>query len=264
MILSYVYKLTHRETGEFYIGFRKSNKIKSELDLGFKYFSSSKHVKKLGFENFNIEIIAEFFKWEDAYEFEQELIKENWNNPLILNKHYFKNNSSIFKMNSKNHPNYKKPLSEETKRKIGEKNKISLKGKKLSDITKEKIRVASKGKNNHFYGKRHSENTRNKIRIKNSGNNHPMYGKHLSEITKEKLKILNSGINNPMYGKHLSDETKKKIGSKIKKFSQTEEIEICILHIAGFSLKEIHMLYNKASTKTIRKTFNKIKNKWQL
>lgn len=29
MILPYVYKLTHKETGAFYIGFRSANKVQS-------------------------------------------------------------------------------------------------------------------------------------------------------------------------------------------------------------------------------------------
>lgn len=49
----------------------------------------------------------------------------------------------------KNHPNYGKHLSEETKRKIGEK---SL-GRCHSEETKRKISKANSGKNNAYYGK---------------------------------------------------------------------------------------------------------------
>ena len=44
----YVYKITHKETNQFYIGFRCANKVQANLDLGFKYFTSSKAVKELG------------------------------------------------------------------------------------------------------------------------------------------------------------------------------------------------------------------------
>lgn len=47
MNLPYVYKLTHKETNQFYIGYRSANRVKSEFDLGFKYFSSSKIIKKI-------------------------------------------------------------------------------------------------------------------------------------------------------------------------------------------------------------------------
>ena len=48
-ILPYVYKLTHKETGQFYIGYRKANKVQSYCDIGIVYFSSSKEIEKLGF-----------------------------------------------------------------------------------------------------------------------------------------------------------------------------------------------------------------------
>lgn len=84
MILPYVYKLTYRKTGEFYIGYRAANKVPSHLDIGIKYFSSSKKVKEIGFENFDISIVAEFFDAQDAFEFEQGLIKENFKDPFCV------------------------------------------------------------------------------------------------------------------------------------------------------------------------------------
>ena len=86
-ILPYVYLLTHKTTNEFYIGFRCSNKVPSSEDLGFKYFTSSKTVKSK-FNEFDVQIIAEFFDKDSAYQFEQSLIQENFSNPLILNKHW--------------------------------------------------------------------------------------------------------------------------------------------------------------------------------
>jgi hypothetical protein len=98
MVLPYVYKLIHKITGQFYIGFRKANKIYSNQDIGVFYFSSSAVVNKLGFENFNIDIIAEFFKPEDAYEFEQNLIKENFKDQLILNKRHHADSNANYNM----------------------------------------------------------------------------------------------------------------------------------------------------------------------
>lgn len=60
----------------------------------------------------------------------------------------------------KNHPNYGKHLSEETKKKICE----AHKGKKLSEETKKKLSEAHKGEKNHFYGKHHTEETKEKMR----------------------------------------------------------------------------------------------------
>lgn len=86
-ILPYVYLLTHKTSGEFYIGFRCSNKSPSQEDLGVKYFTSSKNVKSR-FKEFDIQILAEFFDRDSAYQYEQQLIKDNFNNPLILNRHW--------------------------------------------------------------------------------------------------------------------------------------------------------------------------------
>lgn len=94
-IYPYVYRLDNPVTGEFYIGFRCANKVPSEQDLGHKYFTSSKLVKPRFYE-FNYQIIAEFFDKDDAFKLEQELIKENLHNNLLLNKSCFSNNTLSF------------------------------------------------------------------------------------------------------------------------------------------------------------------------
>lgn len=88
MSTPYVYKLTHKITKQFYIGFRCANKLPPEQDI-FIYQSSSKYVKEIGFENFDSEIVAVFLDKESAYDFEQRTIHENMSNPLILNKSVF-------------------------------------------------------------------------------------------------------------------------------------------------------------------------------
>lgn len=94
MILPYVYKLVHKETGRYYFGYRSKNVslgIQSVDDLGIKYFSSSKAIRK-SFSEYNYEVLAEFFEAEFAYDCEQELIREHWDDPLLLNKHYHAEN----------------------------------------------------------------------------------------------------------------------------------------------------------------------------
>lgn len=88
MSTPYVYKLTHKITKQFYIGFRCANKLPPETDI-FIYQSSSKYVKEIGFDNFEPEIIAVFLDRESAYDFEQKLIYENIEDPNILNKSCF-------------------------------------------------------------------------------------------------------------------------------------------------------------------------------
>lgn len=87
-ILSYVYRLDHPDTGEFYIGYRYQNVklgIPPELDIGIKYPTSSKYVKHR-VKEFDVTIVAEFFNVTDAYDHEQLLIHESWGNPKLLNK----------------------------------------------------------------------------------------------------------------------------------------------------------------------------------
>lgn len=88
--------LVHKETNQFYFGYQYANKVPSSKSLGKIYFTSSKIISKLGFQNFNYIIIAEFFDPLSAYKFEQLLISENFHNPLILNKSYHTDDNSAF------------------------------------------------------------------------------------------------------------------------------------------------------------------------
>lgn len=92
--LPYVYKLIHKETNEFYFGSRWANTVYSELDLGKIYFSSSKYIKPI-FEEFDFIVLADFYTEQDAFVFEQNLIKENWNNPMLINKGCFGTNGKM-------------------------------------------------------------------------------------------------------------------------------------------------------------------------
>lgn len=104
-VLPYVYLLTHKITGQFYIGVRYANKVPSSEDLGNSYFTSSKYVKELGFENFELTIIAEFFTKDFALEFEAQIIKENWKyySIKLINKNY--SGSILFNNNGKKFSN---------------------------------------------------------------------------------------------------------------------------------------------------------------
>lgn len=90
----YVYKLTHKTTKEFYIGYREANKVASHLDIGDKYMSSSKTIQKLGFDNFDISILFECYHEDrevgsaNAYDVENEMIAEYFDDTLCLNKHF--------------------------------------------------------------------------------------------------------------------------------------------------------------------------------
>lgn len=86
IVRPYVYILTHRTTGEFYIGYREKNKDPSHIDLP-KYRTSSRKVFPM-FDQFDWLIYAEFEFGDDAFDFEQHLISEFWGNPLLLNEQF--------------------------------------------------------------------------------------------------------------------------------------------------------------------------------
>lgn len=260
MILPYVYMVTHKITGQFYIGLRCSNKAQSHLDIGVKYFTSSKYVKELGFENFQIEIIAEFFEINDAYDFEQKLIHQYFKiDPLCLNKNCRHNSKSRFntagthitqkhkdiirKHNSgPGSPNYGKKLSEEHKRKCS----LASSERKHTNESKAKISKTHKGKVI-------SEETKAKISKALSGENSPKYGKTVPLETKEKisnsLKGKYIGENNHRYGIKESQETKEKL-SKLRKGKRTNgdnynAKNVLVNGIIYNSIKEAAIAINK-------------------
>lgn len=154
----YVYKLTDIKTGEFYIGVRYANTVTPELDLGIKYFSSSKVIKQRGFLNFEKEIVQTFNNKNSAIDLESKLIEEAWGNPLLLNRHNkgvkFKNDTPRpewlkEKLSILNKGSKKGPMTDEHKNKIsaGNRGKTIASGRKpLSDNTKLKMRQAKLGR----------------------------------------------------------------------------------------------------------------------
>lgn len=201
--LPYVYKITHKTTNQFYIGSRTSQLAKHySEDLGFKYFTSSKVVKSLGFENFKIDWIEEFQDSETAYKFEQLIIFESFKDPLCLNKvcHFGKERFNSTGLSWK--------LSDETKKKMS----IFQKNKTVSSETKNKLSLYHK-------------NMSVEDKIKRS--------KKLSERVTSKetrKKISNSRI-----GSKLSTETKQKIsnslkGRKLKSFSKQHKEKLSEAH----------------------------------
>lgn len=101
MYLAYVYKLIHKITKEYYYGYRYANiklQLNSSDDLGKVYFTSSEYINESNFHEYTVEIIAEFFNPDYAYDHEQTLIRENWGDPLLLNRHHESNGSMRFKI----------------------------------------------------------------------------------------------------------------------------------------------------------------------
>ena len=87
--------------------------------------------------------------------------------------------------------------------------KSAMRGKHLSDESKEKLRLQRIGDKNPMYGK--------------LGEKAPNYGKRMSEESRKKLSEANIGENHPMYGKNHSEETKRKMSEARQGFRQSDE-----------------------------------------
>lgn len=109
-ILYYVYKVTCKSTGEFYYGYR-TNHVKHnrqpEDDIWIKYFTSSFTIRdlieKYGKDNFCAEIVFKSPDLDECYWFEQERIKENINDQLLLNHYYMDKALGHRRFRSKEH-----------------------------------------------------------------------------------------------------------------------------------------------------------------
>ena len=193
-----IYKYTS-PSGKHYIGQtndivrRKSQHKKTNGCPCFKVA-----VDKYGFENFKFEILEENLTIEEANIKEEYYINEyNSLAPNGYNLHTGGLNHSI------------------------------------SEITRERLRIASSGENNPNFGKQHSEETKAKIGLKSKGRQSMLGKKHTKESiakmrlsstnkfhteeTKLKIKQATTGENHPLFGKHLAEETKRKLREKNSK-----------------------------------------------
>lgn len=198
MISPYVYKITDKETGEFYIGYRTSNvrlNRTPEEDFLIHYFSSGVLKEKLiqNINRFEGNIIFKFADADVCYWYEQLLIKENSSNVKCLNGNYLDpdSNTKKFCRSGSSGWNKGKTLSEETRKKMSE----SQTGRKLSEKSKEKMSMAKRGRTL-------SQETIEKIRASN-------IGRVLSQESIEKIRASNTG-------KKRSKETIEKMSSSMK------------------------------------------------
>jgi hypothetical protein len=225
----YVYICTHKETNQFYIGYREANvrlNIPSHLDLP-EYKTSSKVVNP-EWENYTWTIVAEFFDPSCAYTFEQQLICDNWKNPLLLNGHYnlgenqFRTsgpNGRKGKPNGrKGKPNGKKGIPTGPNGKKGKPNgKKGIPTRPHSTETKQKLRDANLGKPSPKKGKPSGPSPLKGKPNGRKGIPSPLKGKPNGRKGKSTGQIpWNKGIPSLLKGIPRSEETKQKISDAAK------------------------------------------------
>ena len=142
---SYVYDAIHKITGNRYIGYRCSHVGKRSIkeDLGIKYFSSSADIL-INKDEYSFSVLAIFDTAEQAYCCEQRMIKEYWESPELLNKHFVDvdTQKSYFRCSGHN---------EATKNKISS----AMLGREKSKETKNKMKVAAQNRpKSHYEGKK--------------------------------------------------------------------------------------------------------------
>lgn len=152
--LVYIHKL--KSDGRVYVGQTNSSLSRRSGNQGQRYKSCTKFwhaIQKYGWENFEHIVIQENLTLEQANQLEAELIEkyDSINNGFNLvsgGRNHLWSEEYRQQMRERNlgakNPNYGKPKSEETKRKISEANKISHLGHKHSEETKKKMSEAHK------------------------------------------------------------------------------------------------------------------------
>lgn len=201
-VVPYVYMCVHKLSRQFYIGSRTAlnQKLPSHLDFP-KYKTSSKIVKE-NFEEYAWTILAEFigeYRFNNAYDFEQELIFLFWNNPLLINKSCFHN---------KNRFRIEGPRTQVHKDAIGK----AHKGKTIP--IPQRIQAVNTRRNNG--GWNITEETRALLRKAHTGKTH---------TTESKIKMMKPKA--PFSAAHKKKLSDKALSQANNKFRGKQLIVIC-------------------------------------
>lgn len=178
--MAIIYKATNKINGKAYIGYdsnwpkrKNAHKHYSQKESDNKpYFH--KAILKYGWDNFEWSVIK-----ENATKDDETLLIEKYETFYTTGKGY-----NLTKGGDGIVGYYR---SEETKRKIGEKNKNRI----FTEEHKKKLSNSHKGISSHKKGKSLSQEIKKKISESLSGKNHPQYGKKVSEETRKKISQAN-------------------------------------------------------------------------
>ena len=228
-----IYKIKNIITGDFYIG--SSNNIQKRLSAHRQMFVHCRHdnchlqraYNKYGADNFEFSTVL-LCDIENKLYYEQTLIdglKPTYNiatcaeasqqglhhtdesRQKMSAAHLGKNKGAL-------NPNFGKPCSEETRRKLSEANKGELNhmfGKHWSEEAKRKNSEAHTGKPGHKHTEAELEKMSNSMKGKNKG-------KVRSAEVLANMSVARKGKNNPNFGKPMSEEQKRKLSEAAKRY----------------------------------------------
>ena len=224
----FVYIITNTKTTKAYVGckqyFMGKKKTPSKWET---YTGSSKYlnedIEKDGKEHFTFEVIAEY-KNKRSLRYYEAYYQMKWN---VLTAVIEGTDKPAFYNSYVGGKFYRpiesyKPHTEETKKKMSEKqkgDKHHFYGKKHTEETKKKISEAS-------IGRKHKEETKKKISEAMLGDKNPFFGKTRkhTEESKKKMSEAMLGDKNPMFGRKHTEETKNKM-RKPKQLSRRKEVK---------------------------------------
>lgn len=226
----YVYIFENKINSKVYIG--KTNNIERRQieHLSKSKTSNNGHfynaIKKYGFDNFELNILAECENEEQAYFTEINYIK------------LYKSNDTAFGYNATSGGEGVRNVSEEIRKQLSERGKLRT------------------GDKNTFFSKKHTEDTLklfSKIRKdKIAKDGHPMEGKHHSEISKSKISKANKGKR-----RSVSTEFKPGHPPLTAKLNIKQANEIRSKSLRGITLKTLAHEYGVSKSTIWRIVHNK-------
>ncbi|UVD32212.1 putative homing endonuclease [Vibrio phage phiKT1028] len=223
--MSYVYILLEPQSKKFYIGSCENvnERFQRHIDELNRDAHHNQNMQELHNDGKEFYLFyGEHETREEAYQEEEKLIKENKDNPLMLNISLGARGGDNLTLN----PNREAIIQKMT-------DHLKVRYSQLSEEER-KAKYGRSGEANGMYGKNHSEESKQKM--SDTAKGRPTWNKGIPMTEEHKQKFMTyienrdtSGEANPFFGKSHSEETKEKISETkrrnlIDKFNRGEDL----------------------------------------
>lgn len=171
--MSYLYKHIRKDTNEvFYVGVGSDEKYSRAHTTHKRNVFWKKVVEKT---DYDVLIVEDNKTWDEVTELEKFWISFYGRRNL--------NQGSLVNLTDGGEGSYGRKLTDETKKKIGEKSKL----KTYDESYRKKLSEAFRGEKNHRFGIKPSEETKRKISESQLGQKHHFYGTNRPKEVKDKI-----------------------------------------------------------------------------